>query len=179
MFGGSSSALCLVSAPQLSSSPSSSPSRWIQVAQWPGRKWRAGHLPFVPPSTAEHHTNLTNKLTHEPHHITDLNPSFNLQYLCYLFIPQCVRGQGHELQIWKHWKMDQMMIALCFTVSQNKVAPVDSGHITVGCWSSVPAAAPRRTFCQSLELESETGKIGNRALHCIPQLMSSAVTWRE
>ena len=149
--------------------------------KWPSGRAGSGELDTcplcrpAPPSII-----ATSQISlHEPHHITDLNPSFNLQYLCYLFIPQCVRGQGHELQIWKHWKMDQMIIALCFTVSQNKVAPVDSGHITVGCWSSVPAAAPRRTFCQSLELESETGKIGNRALHCIPQLMSSAVTWRE
>ena len=37
--------------------------RPLGLAQWPGRKWRAGHLPFVPPSAAEHHSNLTNKLT--------------------------------------------------------------------------------------------------------------------
>ena len=47
-------------------------------------------------------------------------------YLCLSVYPtlhsiKCVReGQEHELQIWKHWKMDQMIIALCFTVSQKQ-----------------------------------------------------------
>ena len=39
MFGDSSTALCLVSAAQLSSSPSSSPWRWIQVAGQEVASW--------------------------------------------------------------------------------------------------------------------------------------------
>ena len=139
--------------------------------KWPGRKWRAGHLPFVPPSTASHSINLTNNQTstsqislHEPHHIYRpksiiLNDSFNLQYLCLSVYPilhsiKCVRGQGHELQIWKHWKMDQMIIALCFTVSQKQGSSsgqsVDTSQSAADHQFRLPGL--RRTFCQSLEL---------------------------
>ena len=166
MFGDSSTALCLVSAAQLSSSPSSSPVRWIQVAGQEVASWTlalcaAQHRPVS--------TNLTNNQTstsqislHEqPHHITDLNPSVNIYYLCSSVYPalhsfKWVRGQGHELQIWKHWKMDQMIIALCFTVSQKQGSSsgqsvdMDTSQSAADHQFRLPGL--RRTFCQSLEL---------------------------
>ena len=98
MFGDSSTALCLVSAAQLSSSPSSSPWRWIQVA---GQEVASWTLALCATQHRPVSTNLTNNQTstsqislHEPHHI--YRPKSISYYILFVFI--CLsRNSQHQM----------------------------------------------------------------------------------